>query len=628
MAVYSVNNSNGRFTLKLTLTESNPSTANNTSDVSYSLDLIANTSWDFKTYKIGRKVVLNGSTVYEVTNANSSTFDLASYGTLNLASGKTTIKHNDDGSKSISVAYSIDMKTADWTPGPLSGTGSMTLTTIARASKPSLITYPNTTESFTMGSKILVHMNRKANFTHTVQCKVGSTTLNIATGAADNCEWDTSMLFPYCVSSKELTGTVVVTTYNGSSKVGDPQPVAFKALVVESDTTKPVAKLVRIAPAGNIPEWVTHRFVQGVSKITASMEGTANASANIASYSVTVGGKTTTLATNGTSADVTTDNAVDWSGDVLVVGRVTDSRGISSNEVSDTITVVPYAEPFLSPHSRYTTIYCARCDENGELSDSGESLKLIIKCSWFSLMNKENTATVEVKYYNSAFESEWIPVAVEEQGGGLENNYISFCDINTKVDGVTLETDSSYSVIIKCTDRFGNYDDIEYPIPTSDVCFHLGENGNKAAFGKYAEIDNAVEIDADWDFYMKGNRVSDFVIEEGISGIWAYRKWNSGVAECFGVHTVNDVSVSTAWGALFESNTISVPLPSGLFVETPQFHITLTGVANQTGQVSGIILELHSLGSKTVSPNICAVRPNAGTVGTLNVSIFATGRWK
>ena len=42
-------------------------------------------------------------------------------------------------------------------------------------------------------------------------------------------------------------------------------------------------------------------------------------------------------------------------------------------------------------------------------------------------------------------------------------------------------------------------------------------------------------------FYKLG-LISDFVVERGTSGIWTYRKWNSGVAECWGRITQNPSS--------------------------------------------------------------------------------------
>ena len=30
--------------------------------------------------------------------------------------------------------------------------------------------------------------------------------------------------------------------------------------------------------------------------------------------------------------------------------------------------------------------------------------------------------------------------------------------------------------------------------------------------------------------------IADYVVEEGMNGIWTYRKWNSGMAECWGAY--------------------------------------------------------------------------------------------
>lgn len=143
MAVFSVNNSNDRFTLKLTLTEGAYDVANNTSPVTYKLQLIANTSYNFEKYGIGRTIVLGGKTVYSGAK-KSGEFSIADYGTLTLASGTTTIQHDDDGSKKLSVKYSITMTSASYTPGDLSGSGTMTLANIPRSA--SLLTIPNFTD--------------------------------------------------------------------------------------------------------------------------------------------------------------------------------------------------------------------------------------------------------------------------------------------------------------------------------------------------------------------------------------------------------------------------------------------------------------------------------------------------
>ena len=73
---------------------------------------------------------------------------------------------------------------------------------------------------------------------------------------------------------------------------------------------------------------------------------------------------------------------------------------------------------------------------------------------------------------------------------------------------------------------------------------------------------------------VKLNIVSDFVIEQGKSGAWTYRKWNSGIAECWGWHDLSNVSL-TAWNSSYYYTwTNGVQFPSGLFNATPSLNIT------------------------------------------------------
>jgi hypothetical protein len=127
-----------------------------------------------------------------------------------------------------------------------------------------------------------------------------------------------------------------------------------------------------------------------------------------------------------------------------------------------------------------------------------------------------------------------------------------------------------------------------------------------------------------WASVLDDTHVQDYVVEHGTAGIWTYRKWSSGVAECWGVHTQENVDVTSPWGPLFESAGYAVDLPEGLFVGTPQFSITPTG----SGSSSGVLLETFSHGSATKSPSICIIRPASATVGIVQTSIMAKGRWK
>lgn len=131
------------FTLELTLTENSTSVSGNSSSVSYTLKLKSTTK-DFYQYRVGASVSLDGKTVATRDRYTAPQIGIGTYSSVTLLSGTTTISHNSDGSKSISVGYSLDMASASYTPGPMSGSGSMTLTTIPREA--SMTSAPNFTD--------------------------------------------------------------------------------------------------------------------------------------------------------------------------------------------------------------------------------------------------------------------------------------------------------------------------------------------------------------------------------------------------------------------------------------------------------------------------------------------------
>lgn len=130
----------------------------------------------------------------------------------------------------------------------------------------------------------------------------------------------------------------------------------------------------------------------------------------------------------------------------------------------------------------------------------------------------------------------------------------------------------------------------------------------------------------------------DYITEQGTSGIWQYRKWNSGVSECWGKTSRTIPAGESGWTRWPDDSTgdytaieglvtNSVTYPSGLFIATPVFECTLSA----TG---GVWLETSSEGSATGTPTIYAVRPAwwasqfPSWAITANANMRAIGKWK
>ena len=122
------------FTLELTLVENSTSTSGNTSSVSYTLKLKSTTK-DFYQYRVGATVALDGRTVATRDRYTAAQIGIGTYSSVTLISGTATVGHGADGTKTMALSYSLDMASASYTPGPMSGSGSMALTTIPREAK-------------------------------------------------------------------------------------------------------------------------------------------------------------------------------------------------------------------------------------------------------------------------------------------------------------------------------------------------------------------------------------------------------------------------------------------------------------------------------------------------------------
>ena len=129
MASISSKGAKGHHTYKLTLTEASTSTANNTSTINYTFELIddANWFWEQWSTNISYTISANGSVIKSGYIPNHTTKNQT------VASGSFNVPHNADGSKSISYSFSVtDNANQSYTSGNASASGTMALTKIPR----------------------------------------------------------------------------------------------------------------------------------------------------------------------------------------------------------------------------------------------------------------------------------------------------------------------------------------------------------------------------------------------------------------------------------------------------------------------------------------------------------------
>lgn len=119
----------------------------------------------------------------------------------------------------------------------------------------------------------------------------------------------------------------------------------------------------------------------------------------------------------------------------------------------------------------------------------------------------------------------------------------------------------------------------------------------------------------------EGLIADDYIVEQGTSGIWTYRKWNSGVAECWGTDE-KSTAVASAWGNNYTSAQLATSYPTGLFLSAPKVSVFSTG-----GYSSWAIASSVAQTKDTLTYSL--VRPTSLSTGqTFYVNIIAIGKWK
>lgn len=119
---------------------------------------------------------------------------------------------------------------------------------------------------------------------------------------------------------------------------------------------------------------------------------------------------------------------------------------------------------------------------------------------------------------------------------------------------------------------------------------------------------------------------ADYIVEEGTSSGWQYRKWNSGVAECWRDLSVSGKACSTAVGSWYRTAPLSVGAYPFTFTAAPNLQMQFETFAG-TG---GLVWSTGTAGStpKTRPANIYIIRMASATSITGTVHYYAIGQWK
>lgn len=438
-------------TLKFSWEVTSQSVVNNTSTVSWKLQLISTDSGriDSSTSK-NWSVTINGKTF-----SGTNTVGIANNATKTLASDTITIAHNANGTKTFAFSFSqqFSITFSGQSIGTKSGSGSGTLDTIARKSR-------LTASTGTLGTAQTLTVTRyDSSFTHTITYKCGSATGTVATKSSS-----TSVSFtpPLTLAQQNTTGTSVsvtltITTYTGDTSIGT------NSVTITCSIPASVKPSVSLAVA-DVYAYRTNfgAYVQGKSKLKIDITASGSQGSTIKAYKTTIDGKTYT------TADITTA-ALSGSGTLTINTTVTDSRGRTASTTWD-VNVLAYVAP------KITSLSVKRCDANGNSNATGSYFKISFSAAMTALNNK-NTASYSLQYKKTTATA-YTTKALSDFAGDYSvpsGTYIFAAD------------SGAYNIVLTATDAFSKVTKTATGASTSMLMSWLSK-GLGIAFGKVAEL--------------------------------------------------------------------------------------------------------------------------------------------
>lgn len=494
-----------KYSLLLDVSEKSYSIENNTSQVEWYIGIRSNTSYHSH-YGLSETYVvnINGTVVHNAVHTPT----VNAGQTVWVASGTTTVSHNADGSKSISVSASFNnADRGTYLPTTGSCSGSLTLTTIPRATTPSV-----DKPSLDCGSVIkFTGTSASSNFSHKLYYSWDGTEKLIA--SID--KGSTAVSYSYTIptdweknmpNTTSAIATFILETLNGNTVIGRK---SINATVKVRSGILPTIGTQNLEDTNTICKTM-EIYVQSKSCIKFTIPTSGNQGSTITSVSTKFDGQTY-------SGSTFTTQAIQSSGSLSYTITVTDSRGRTATK-SGSVTVVAYNLPSL------TNVSAKRANSSYAVDEiNGTYALLHFKVGFTSLSNK-NVTSFYIQYRASGASS-WTKINSWANNYTLEQDY--------KAGNLFTSTTTTYEIAFGVKDKFMS--DYSWQIVTVTPTYTLinfGKDGKSLTFfGQDGNNANRLTVNGDlvsnkYKFSsVIENTSSTHVLVENGNEI-QYRDWN------------------------------------------------------------------------------------------------------
>lgn len=441
----------------VSLTQGTQSIANNTTQVTFTWKSTqSGQSWNGYTKTAYYYVSINGGaeTKYSVS------YTLPQNSTTTIASKTFTVKHNDNGTGSISVRTYMETGIS---AGTIQKSTSLTLTTIPRSSKIDSFTGTNIAGSFNVK-----YTSYYSGFTNKLRISIPNVkaleTFSYTSGNSFTLSQATlDYLYSYTSSTDKVKLGAVIETWNGSTKIGESSELVHDCYVPSS--VKPTLGPISLDPVNITTSDGTSRniLVKGKNKMTVSVSGCKpGTGSSIKSYTFSVLSGSTVIATTTTTSTSASFGPFSKVGALKFRLSVTDKRGRTADNNGDEPTweCYDYEAPYFSTFNAY------RANSDGSENVNGTYLK----CSYtqkYSSVNSTNSVTVKVNY-------------------GSKTSSSTLIDLG--------ENSATYQVYLTITDNYGGTNKSSaITVFGQSRILNITSDGTGIALGKMAESNELFE---------------------------------------------------------------------------------------------------------------------------------------
>lgn len=277
----------------------------------------------------------------------------------------------------------------------------------------------------------------------------------------------------------------------------------------------------------------------------------------------------------------------------------TDTRGITSKQILN-INMIDYIK--------------LTCNITADLPTNEDTIKMTVSGNFWNgnFGAADNTVQIQYRYKRNTSEtySNWA-TAVGNAAPESGNTYNRTFDIS-----VPNHVDR-YTVQARVIDKLSTVESKTVTVQSFPIFDWSDQDFN---FNVPVAIQDDLSVAGN--LTLDGSQLVDFVVQAGANGIWTWRKWASGIAECWGTIAPAAHNITTTWGSLFiKDNAIARTSYPFNFTDVPVVSMTLYNTTGNCWYYTG------TQGTNALTPAFGLARGTSGSV-TTGAQITAIGRWK